>query len=161
MKELVVFAPTEMQVSFIITGKLQMNNLENRFGKYLQLVGVNYNITVTPGAWDWIQIKSYLALYSAQNGNLPLSTNILEQHPEPFNTNINTVEFNDVFLDVLENGYWDVRNLDSSDFVYVCGYTSFKLGVDLKCKDCNSMILKHECNDVYFTTDCQCPRILL
>lgn len=38
----------------------------------------------------------------------------------------------------------DSENFDSFAYVYVCGYTSFKLGADLKCRDCNTVVVRSQ-----------------
>lgn len=47
LKEIIVYALSEFNVSYVLPGKFESDNLEMRFGQYRQLAGGNYNISVT------------------------------------------------------------------------------------------------------------------
>jgi hypothetical protein len=73
MKQLIEYVLLNIQVPYILTGKIQTDNIESRFGHYHQLTEGNYNITVNQvlEAETKIRIKTLLELQSAQYGEIP------------------------------------------------------------------------------------------
>ena len=71
-------------MEYVLTGKFQTDNLENRFGQYRQMAGGNYNITITQvmESERKLRIKSVLGLHSARYGNINFSRQTIHQQSE-------------------------------------------------------------------------------
>lgn len=46
-----------------------------------------------------------------------------------------------ILYDILDNDYLDSVQFYESGLVYVCGYTSFKLSINVNCQDCSPILI--------------------
>lgn len=159
LKLLIQYAIVDIQVPYVLTGKLQTDNLEARFGQYRQLAGGNYNVTVTQiiEAEKKIRIKSFLGLHSARYGKVELSAKLLEECNIINKPNIKDCQapVHASLYSVLEEDYLDNITCDESGLIYICGYASFKISTKIACKTCSTLIKKDDesgPNDSYFNS---------
>ena len=80
--QIIHFSFEKVKPNFVLLGKFQTDNLERRFGRYRQLSGCNYNISVLQVLENEkkIRIKSVLTLHSSRYGRIELDCSLLENY---------------------------------------------------------------------------------
>lgn len=113
-------------------GYFQTNDLEIRFGRYRELSGNNYNVSVRQ-----IMESEKKLRFKSLISNMP-------QELKSSKYSIKQSDTTDValYVDVLDSNYLNNFNdFDHSSFMYVCGYGAFKLMQNLPCHFCRDLII--------------------
>lgn len=125
------FISTDIEV--FLCGNFQTNDLEKRFGRYRQLSGCNYNVSVK----QILESEKKLRI-----------KNIISTMPHELNSAKYTVQKSNAvdvttFLDLLDEDYIEAfTEYDHSSFLYVCGYGGHVLAQKLSCPLCRDLIIK-------------------
>lgn len=154
MTAFIIYSLKNLEIPYVLPGKLQTDNLEGRFSRYRQLCGGNYNVSVLQivEAEKKMRIKNLLGLTSARYGKVKFNFDML---PETYTKNKN----NDVNVDdskflgmLTDNNFLSTVDVDDSSLLYICGYSSFKLKQKLECSFCINLITAdiNESTDQYF-----------
>uniref|UniRef100_A0A1B6CRV3 THAP-type domain-containing protein n=1 Tax=Clastoptera arizonana TaxID=38151 RepID=A0A1B6CRV3_9HEMI len=145
--ELTNYCFDELKLNYMLYGKFQTDLLEDRFGKYRQLAGGQYNISIRQvyETEKKLRIQSLLSLQSRCYGKISVTV---------FDDNIDTP--NDV-TDSLQtdSSIWSNIEIDTSDIdkvrdemqviTYLAGYCCYVTLKKLKCEVCkNTLVLQDE-----------------
>lgn len=151
--ELSSYCIQELGMQYFLPGKVQTDPLEERFGKYRQLAGSQYNISIRQmfecESKLRVQNSLTLILKSDKFGvinikNLDFSESINQPSYKPA---FNEIEIPNIFKNLsLEQS--DFKNVEQQIpiFGYLAGYCILKLANELKCNVCNNE-LQIEYND--------------
>ena len=137
--ELTDYCISELKMDYILTGKFQTDNLEERFSKYRQLSGGNYNISIR----QVFESEKKLRMMSVLKKTLSLN-----------GKSVNLSEFEEIKWD--EMSHEEQVNLDDFDvnvshqdfdeckgvipiIVYLAGYCCYSVDKKIKCKFCKQL----------------------
>lgn len=137
--ELTDYCISELKMDYILTGKFQTHNLEERFSKYRQLSGGNYNISVR----QVFESEKKLRMMSILKKSLPIN-----------GKHVNLTEFEEIKWE--EMGNTEHINLDDFDLnigkkdfdkckevipviVYLAGYCCYSVDKKIKCSSCKEL----------------------
>ena len=144
-------------VEYVLLGKLQTDNLEHRFGCYRQLSGGNYNISAAQvfESEKKIRVKSLLGITSARYGAIKFDPALLQRNDkkgeddedDEFESSLDDSVINE-FLPVLD--YPVEFELNEGGFIFVSGYTAFKLKHKLSCVNCIDYVTGESTDNSYF-----------
>lgn len=140
LKEIAKYLLEELKFDFVLFGKFQTDNLENRFGQYRQMSGGNRLVSVQEikeserklkiksllklhSSHHTISVKDYLAEFSESPETVPLTV-IDQQFVEEFPHDL--VKFDETQLPVL---------------LYVAGYAAKKITSRLSCVGCKQLLV--------------------
>lgn len=133
------YCKTVLKVNYLLTGKLQTDNLERRFGEYRQLSGGNYHVSVQQvlEAEKKLRLSSALELSSDKLGHIAVR-NIRDSLLDEVSTCENTIpsELTGIPLEVLDSCY----SCDEASMVYISGFVVHKTVRLLNCHKCKDMI---------------------
>lgn len=150
ISEIIEYSFSSVGVQYLLTGKLQTDNLESQFSRYRQLSGGNYNISVTQifESEKKLRVMSVLGIKSAKYGPVKFSPEILND------VSTSDIMYSDVdmtpFLSVLNKLSTESVHVDQSVLLYVCGYAAHKTTQMLSCKTCIDFVLGPHTSDKYF-----------
>ncbi|XP_049796023.1 uncharacterized protein LOC126212640 [Schistocerca nitens] len=149
ISEVVEYSFSGVGVQYLLTGKLQTDNLESRFSRYRQLSGGNYNVSVTQVfESEKLRIMSVLGIKSAKDGPVKFSPEIMND------ISISDVMSTDVdvnpFVSVLNYIGNETVDVHQSVLLYVCGYAAHKTTQLLSCTTCTDFVLGTHTTDKYF-----------
>lgn len=148
MTEVIQYCFSELKMNYVLLGKFQTDDLENRFGRYRQLAGGQYHISLRQlyESEKRLRIQSLLTLKSRTFGNIQI---------KQFCENIDIpdeIEENHSFnpeIMVVEN---DVDNVsdDMPVITYLAGYCCYITQKKIQCEICKEHIIY---NDEFIVED--------
>ena len=137
--ELTDYCTSELKMDYILTGKFQTDNLEERFSKYRQLSGGNYNISVR----QVFESEKKLRMMSFLRKSLPLN-----------GKNVNLTELEEIKWDEMShNEHVNLHDFDlnigQKDFdeckeffpviIYLAGDCCYSVDKKIKCSFCKEL----------------------
>lgn len=135
----------DLKLHYVMLGVFQTDDLEQRFGKYRQMSGCNYNVSVQQiiESERKIKVTNLLKLKSRQVEALNVSEMIND-----INTASENVHGSDDFLLPVDYddfiNYSDEIEIDSSTLeiiIFLAGYVGFKVCVKCDCQFCKTLLL--------------------
>lgn len=144
MLEIVQYCIEELKMNYVLLGKFQTDPLEHRFGKYRQLSGGQYHISIRQlyESEKRLRIQSLLTLSSRTFGNIPITN---------FSENVDDYEEDSSQLD---NSLNPEIHLEEGDFAkvqhempvitYLAGYCCYNIVKKFKCDFCKSSLVYNE-----------------
>jgi hypothetical protein len=139
MINFIKYALSELDVSYVLLGKIQTDNLENRFGQYRQLCGGNYHISVQQvlEAEKKLRISSALLLSSHKHGTIAVQRICEDLATDNVDIeNLSVVNVSDNFKDVLNEVIDCIFKCDEASLVYIAGYVVRKVAAKVDCILC-------------------------
>jgi hypothetical protein len=144
MCNIIRYVHLTLSFNYLLTGKVQTDNLERRFGLYMQLSGANYHVSVVPvlEAEKKFRVSSLFALRSAKHGFVNIRNVFDDQgtHNESgTSVQFNTISdnFENVVLESLDMHF----SCDERALVYVVGYVASKCASILACAKCKAVLV--------------------
>ncbi|XP_049805645.1 uncharacterized protein LOC126248581 [Schistocerca nitens] len=141
--EIARYCTEELGMSYLLTAKLQTDVLERRFGKYRQLAGSQYNVSVTQvyEAEKKLRIQSVmpLVLCSPSYGNITVGAikNFMFSEVEETHTL-------DIEVSVTQDDVLSVKDIATS-LTFIAGYCAHAVIKKLKCESClNEIVIEKE-----------------
>lgn len=131
----------KFDIKYIMLGKFQTDPLEGRFGKYRQLSGSNYNVTVTQVLESEKKLKLLSLLHlNSKHGKFKIKdlkcdfgTDEDDHHAPQLNLQ--------PFLSVIDKAFhFEIDEHDTSILTFISGYVSYTVTNKLKCKMCNNRL---------------------
>jgi hypothetical protein len=147
---LIKFSLLSLNVNYVLTGKFQTANLERTFGKYRNLSGSNYNVSVQQvmEAEHKIRLNKLLGIQSARYGLIKFS---FDKLPVLDSSDYGTDVFMlNKYLKILNDIEIYNRYIDESAIIYISGYATFKICRKISCSTCASYLSGADINDDYF-----------
>jgi hypothetical protein len=147
---LIKFSLLSLNVNYVLTGKFQTDNLERTFGKYRNLSGSNYNVSVQQvmEAEHKIRLNKLLGIQSARYGLIKFS---FDKLPVLDSSDYSTDVFMlNKYLKILNDIEIYNRYIDESAIIYISGYATFKICRKISCSTCASYLSGADINDDYF-----------
>jgi hypothetical protein len=147
---LIKFSLLSLNVNYVLTGKFQTDNLERTFGKYRNLSGSNYNVSVQQvmEAEHKIRLNKLLGIQSARYGLIKFS---FDKLPVLDSSDYSTDVFMlTKYLKILNDIEIYNRYIDESAIIYISGYATFKICRKISCSTCASYLSGADINDDYF-----------
>lgn len=144
MLEITQYCFNELKIIYVLLGKFQTDPLEHRFGKYRQLSGGHYHISIRQlyESEKRLRIQSLLTLSSRTFGNIPITS---------FSENL---DYSHEQQRSLENSFTPEMHLEEGDFeqiqheiaviTYLAGYCCYKIVRKLKCEFCKAELVYDE-----------------
>ena len=130
------------EFSYILLGKFQTDNLEDRFGLYRRLSGCAYNLSVQQilESEKKLKIMRCLTLKSASMGEISVKdiTNFEKEGEDQFCSTQESVNEFSISQDDLEDSH--ISSEDAIILVYIAGYVAFATKKKLKCDLCASRL---------------------
>ena len=153
--EIVTYCFKELNLNYILLGKLQTDPLENRFGRYRQLAGGQYHISIRQlyESEKRLRIQSILTLKSQKFGELKIKKFYESPECDEPDSDENYSKEIDEILKKHSIQKCDMDNLkpELPVLTYLGGYCSHIVLKKLKCNYCkNSMII---CNTELIVED--------
>lgn len=146
------FSLCDLGVAYILTGKLQTDNLEARFSQYRQLSGGNYNISVQQliESEKKLRLRSLLGLHSSRYGQVKFNFDVLKNVCSSDNSSptCSSTDSSENLQDFLDVELSDIN--EEPSLLYICGYASHKLSMRTDCGDCTELLTQPCTDDVYF-----------
>lgn len=147
----------EYGIKYVLTGKFQTDNLEERFGKYRLLAGTAYHVTYTEilESEKKLRIRKLFKLQLHNDLFSVAELKELNKVADAAQDNCN----NDVvidcfeFLSIFESDYLSLAESDTSANIYVAGYAAQSVCKKIKCTLCKEVVVKakgSEISDPYF-----------
>jgi hypothetical protein len=130
----------DLQFQYILLFKFQTDALEDRFGKYRQMSGGNYHISVMQVLESERKLKmlSVLKLKSSNKGEFSLKEFLDSCEQESSQDENELVE---KFEDALIIAEDEAISQDEAEvLVYIAGYIAHRTNMTLKCIQCKSLI---------------------
>lgn len=131
--EIISYCFNELNLNYILLGKFQTDPLEDRFGKYRQLAGGQYHISLRQlyESEKRLRIQSLLTLKSRTFGTINVDS---------FSDNLDIPEVNsdDDFspeIEITSHDFEDIKHL-MPVITYLGGYCSYIVTKKLKCEFC-------------------------
>lgn len=138
----------ELQFKYVLLGKFQTDHLEGRFGKYRQMSGANYNISIVQilESEKKLKIMSLLKLNSAKLGDFKIR-DIMghkgEEHTGELENNEGGNENNylDTFSSIIEEYEMvEVSESNMMSLIYIAGYVARGVERGINCDKCRSLL---------------------
>ena len=131
---LIHYLLTDCDMSYVLLGKFQTDNLESRFGNYRQLSGSNYLVSVKEvlQSEKKLKVKSLLNLFSSTKGTITIRDYLINFSDEKKQRcDIN-------FVDSFPYNNISKQNKidDLSPLLLVSGYVAHKSISHISCEDC-------------------------
>lgn len=142
MVEIIKYCFDELQMNYVLLGKFQTDELENRFGKYRQLAGGQYHISIRQlyETEKRLRIQSLLTLNSRTFGSI---------HIKRFYENIDSPDgiqenhsFNPVII--VEESDIDKLRDDMPVITYLAGYCCYITLRKIQCEICKQNLVYNE-----------------
>ena len=142
--QLCMYLLNDLKLHYVLLGAFQTDDLEQRFGKYRQMSGSNYNVSVQQiiESERKLKVTNILKLACRQAGNLNVSEML---------SDINAASEQDISDELLwSTEYEDVINdsedieVDSSTLeviIFLAGYVSFKVSMKCECSICKTTLI--------------------
>ena len=148
MIEYIQYSIKELNVEYVLPGKVQTDNLEKRFSCYRQLSGGNYHVTMTQilESEKKIRLKNMLGLKSARYGEIKFSFDNLEDWDDEIDGPKNATLNLETFREIIRSDYLET-DIDESSVLSVAGYAAFKVQARIECNLCVSKVVSHEHTD--------------
>lgn len=152
---IIKYSLESLNVDYVLTGKFQTDNLERTFGKYRNLCGSNYNVSVQQvlEAEHKIRVNKLLGIRSARYGHVKFSVTTLESitdsESEASTSNDECLAYDD-FLKILENLENYEEGIEESAVIYIAGYATYKVCNKLQCENCLNSLSEYNTDDKYF-----------
>jgi hypothetical protein len=129
----------DLQFQYILLFKFQTDALEDRFGKYRQMSGGNYHISVMQVLESVRKLKmlSLLKLKSSNKGEFSLKEFLDSCEQESSEDENELVE---KFEDALIAEDEAISQDEAEVLVYIAGYIAHRTNMTLKCIQCKSLI---------------------
>lgn len=153
LKEVIEYLLSDVGAKYVLTGKFQTDPLEHRFGRYRQLSGANYHVSVRQilESEKKLRILACLRLKSARSGTFVISelANFIET-----NCDFEMSKVNRELVDtIVSSEDIDLCQIDSNVtmpiIVYIAGYASMKLCLNkLSCYCCKSVLVQEKALNV-------------
>ena len=127
----------ECNMSYVLLGKFQTDQLESRFGHYRQLSGSNYLVSVQDvlHSEKKLKIKSLLKLYSASKGDITirdyLGTFSDQKHEQCDINFVDSFPYDDITS--------QLKCDDLSALLVVTGYVAHKSMSHITCEECKQL----------------------
>nr|CAH7764584.1 unnamed protein product [Callosobruchus chinensis] len=140
--EITKYCMEELNMNYVLLGKFQTDPLEHRFGKYRQLAGGHYNISIRQlyESEKRLRIQSLLTLKSKTFGNISI-----ESFCERIDDSDGQSDGN-IFIPHIELSEKDFDEVEQEMPVvtYLAGYCCFITSRKLKCQSCNEILVLPE-----------------
>jgi hypothetical protein len=138
MLEIIQYCFKELKMNYVLLGKFQTDPLEHRFGKYRQLAGGQYHISIRQlyESEERLRIQSLLTLSSRTFGNIPIKSfaeHLDDCHDEQKQWDNS---FNPEII-LQENDFEQVHH-EMPVITYLAGYCCYKILRKIKCEFCKS-----------------------
>lgn len=144
--DIVNYSFINFDINYILTGKFQTDNLEKRFGRYRNLSGCSYNVSVRQifESENKIRIQNILksCIESEERGSAfkDFKSAMMDYDVKDC---VNISEFAFIFgTEYLEN-----YQFDEGVQLYICGYVAHCIRKRIKCDDCLSLVVNSVGND--------------
>lgn len=129
----------ELKFQFVLTGKFQTDSLEDRFGRYRQLAGSQYNISVTQIFETELKLRLQstlpLSLKSNAYGNVVVDNPIKENETD---LNEEIESFNkELIVTVCEADLSNLKNMVPI-ITYIAGYCIYSIIKSINCLPCKN-----------------------
>ena len=140
--QFIKYSLSELKISYVLPGMLQTDDLERRFGRYRNLSGCTYHVSLNDllESEKKIRIQNIFRHHSDDYTELKFSENQCN--------NIASIFSYSPSSDYLEN-----CKIDKSAQIYACGYGSHSISKKLNCQVCKSLIVLEkgtQIDDTYF-----------
>ena len=126
--------------NYVMLGKFQTDPLEGRFGKYRQLSGSNYNVTVTQVLENEKKLKLLNLLHlNSKHGKFQIKDLKCDvgTDQEDLMPQLTLHPFESVIDDAIQ---FEIDEHDSNILTFISGYVSYSVSNRLKCKMCNNRL---------------------
>jgi hypothetical protein len=146
--QLIPYLLRDMHLPYVLTGKFQTDCLEARFGKYRQMCGTNYHVSVQQirESEKKLKLLSLLHVVSASRGEISVVDFIGQCSDAPNLPSASTEEI--VKLNLLNSldlcHDMDVTEVDSKSIIFIAGYVGFKLVPNVHCDWCKHELINDE-----------------
>lgn len=149
--ELLTYCCETLKMSYFLTSKIQTDALENRFGKFRQLSGSQYNISLRQVFENEakLRLQTIAPLISSRFGKINISLEDVKSNP---------LELQDVDISCFENIV-----VDEEDFyplvnilpllTYIAGYCCRSVFKSNKCTNCKQMLTLDNIDDAFDILD--------
>jgi len=141
MIDFIKYSLNQLKVDYVLPGKLQTDNLENRFSRYRQLSGSNYHISYIQiiESEKKLRTKSILGLHSAKYDPVAFSFDVLTVVADDVIKN-SIIDDYTIFSKIIDHNFLDIIDIDNPALTYICGYAAFKMKHRLHCNLCSEFI---------------------
>lgn len=151
MREICQYCTEKLELKFILTGKFQTDSLEERFGKYRQLAGGQYDISVTQlyesEAKLRLQSTLPLVLKSRSLGDISISFDNIENDGK--NVDDNTC-FDSIAVTINQDDFKQTENI-MPVIVYIAGYAVHSVLKYLNnCTECKLLLTRNDDIDILY-----------
>lgn len=142
MLEFTRYCIDELQMKYVLTGKIQTDSLEARFGKYRQMAGSQYHISIR----QLLECEKKLRLQSCVKLELLLNSNVIplkhfdEEDFENFSSIKHNNDLKNLKISVDDNKIDKIKPL-LPVLTYLGGYCSYSLIKKLKCDQCKDILV--------------------
>ncbi|CAH1112316.1 unnamed protein product [Psylliodes chrysocephalus] len=146
--DIIEYSFLNFKLDYLLPGKFQTDNLEERFGRYRNLSGCNYNVSVN----QLIQSEKKIRIQHLLKSNL--HTDWLQAKYDIDECNNENIDYSN-FTFILSTNYLETFQYDESTQTYICGYVahSVQKSKNIKCNNCKQLVVKsigEKVNDEYF-----------
>lgn len=138
-------------LSYVLTGKFQTDCLESRFGKYRQLAGSNYNVSVQEirDSEKKLRILNVLHVLSDSKGEITL-TDFLSADDDSDSENmkcfnhLDEIEKHNFSEVIAKCSEYQMCESQYKSLIFISGYVAFKMTGRLKCNLCANELTSFE-----------------
>ncbi|XP_035217487.1 LOW QUALITY PROTEIN: uncharacterized protein LOC118190813 [Stegodyphus dumicola] len=130
--EITHYCIEELKLDYVLTGKLQTDSLEDRFGKYRRLAGANYNVSITQifESENKLRLQSISFILTTLFSLLEINNSNYE---EPLDESEIALWLK--LISVEENDFQNIQSLLPA-LIYVAGYCLYAANKKIKCSEC-------------------------
>ena len=131
---LIHYLLTDCDMSYVLLGKFQTDNLESRFGNYRQLSGSNYLVSVKEvlQSEKKLKVKSLLNLFSSTKGTITIRDYLINFSDEKKQRCDSNFVDSFPYINISKQNTID----DLSPLLLVSGYVAHKSISHISCEDC-------------------------
>lgn len=132
--QLIQYLLIDCDMSYVLLGKFQTDNLESRFGNYRQLSGSNYLVSVKEvlQSEKKLKVKSLLNLFSSNKGTITIRDYLINFSDEKQQRCDNNFVSSFPYNNISKQNKID----DLSPLLLVSGYVAHKSMLHISCEDC-------------------------
>lgn len=144
MLEVVNYCFEELKMNYVLLGKFQTDPLESRFGKYRQLAGGQYNISIRQlyECEKRLRIQSLLTLKSRAYGNICISEFVETSEKVQDDEEVSDNNFSPIIV-VSDDDFENIIS-EMPVIIYLGGYCCYIALRKFTCETCKNMLVYKE-----------------
>lgn len=145
--ELIKYLLNKCILKYVLLGKFQNDDIESRFGRYRQMSGGNYHITVTQVLESERRLKSLslIKMMSSTVGEFSIKDIVIEEpkgsEKDLWDQGTVESEYPDLLDEIINQ---EISDSEQMALIYIAGYAIHKICKSINCKSCLST-LRYDC----------------